>query len=168
MVDSDSEGEGTGTAPQCSRFPDSRAGASSTADAQPGSRSLGLPTSRVGAREGGGCTSQLNHFSWFILTRGSRVQVVRRPLFILFYCFNLTCGREEGRRLRSGGIKSPAPPSLNGRQGLVAQRPRCGNQEVGSGSATWAQGRRRSAVETLSGRARVRPRRLTENILKLC
>lgn len=116
MVDSDSEGEGTGDGAMVQQTPrqPGRVGPSSTADAQPGSRSLGLPTSRAGAgerggrgkevgREGGGSTSQLNHFSWFILTRAGRVQVVRRPLFILFYCFNVTFGRQEDQRLRSGG-----------------------------------------------------------------
>lgn len=92
----------------------------------------------------------------------------------LFYCnvsISHTGGREAGRLVQSGGSwygpRPLLPTSMEGR-GLVAQRPRCGKQEVGSGSAAWARGpRRRSAVETVSGRARARLRRPTENILKL-
>lgn len=94
--------------------------------------------------------------------------------FFLFHCnvsISHTGGRKAGWSSQVEAGADPGPSSPPRWKDGVSWRsvPRCGKQEAGSGSATWARGpRRRSAVETVSGRARVRLRRPTEkNILKL-
>lgn len=115
--------------------------------------------------EGGGCTSQLNHFSWFILTRGGRVQVVRRLLFILFYCFNLTCGMLGAGGRLAAPVRwklDPRPPSSRGSRwrSVPDVKSRRLVVEVGTGSAAAVCGG--NTIWTL------RLGRRTENILKLC